>query len=94
MAVAFQLEAIEAGGDHSFRRIRVIPDDALDVPILHLLRKGAMAGSLTCDDETTGSQSPWAKLVRRPRWVSWIMTAQPYSWQSQRASSAKERSRP
>src|SRR6516162_6483008 len=44
--------------------------------------KERCAGSLTCDDETTGSQSPWAKLVRRPRWVSWIITAQPYSWHS------------
>src|SRR5580704_2926511 len=42
MPVAFELEPIEVGGDHSLRRIRVILDDTLDVPIFHLLRKGAM----------------------------------------------------
>ena len=32
--------------------------------------------------ETTGSQSALSQRVRRPRWVSWIITAQPWSWHS------------
>jgi hypothetical protein len=29
-----------------------------------------------------GSQSALFHAVRRPRWVNWIMTAAPASWQS------------
>ena len=42
MAVAFELEAIEAGRLHALGRRGIIGDDALDVPILHLLGKGPM----------------------------------------------------
>ena len=44
MAVAFEFEAIEAGGLHAFGGGRIVLDDPRHVPILHLLRKGAMGG--------------------------------------------------
>ena len=40
------------------------------------LGKERCAGSRTRDGATTGSQSPVFHDVRRPRWVSWIITAQ------------------
>ena len=46
------------------------------------LGKARWAGSRSCPAETTGSQSPLSQRVRRPRWVSWIITAQPCSWHS------------
>src|SRR5215469_15829679 len=42
MAVAFELEPIKAGSNHPLRRIGIVLDDTLYVPVLHLLRKGAM----------------------------------------------------
>ncbi len=44
MAVALEFETIEAGGLHAFGRIGIVLDDALDVPVLHLLWKGAVGG--------------------------------------------------
>ena len=38
----------------------------------------------------TGSQSSLLQLVRRPRWVIWIITAAPLSWTSS-ASSLSQR---
>jgi hypothetical protein len=46
------------------------------------LGKVRWAGSRTGEGASTGSQSEWFQLVRRPRWVIWIMTAAPCSWQS------------
>ncbi len=42
MAIGFQLDAVEPGGLHAFRGVPVILDDTRDVPILELLREGAM----------------------------------------------------
>jgi hypothetical protein len=41
------------------------------------LGKARCAGSRTVEGATTGSQAPLFQLVRRPRWVSWIITAAP-----------------
>jgi len=38
--------------------------------------------SRACEGETTGNQSALDQLVRRPRWVIWIITAAPCSWQA------------
>jgi len=46
------------------------------------LGKARCAGSRCFDDDTEGSQSPLDQPVRRPRCVSWIITAQPWSWQA------------
>ena len=40
------------------------------------------AASRSWPGETTGSQSALSQRVRRPRWVSWIITAQSCSWHS------------
>src|SRR3982074_3246146 len=45
MSVRLQFESVETGGTHAFGRIGVVLDDALDVPVLELLRKGTV-GSL------------------------------------------------
>ena len=42
MAVGLQLDAVEPRGIHALRGVRVVLDDALDIPILDLLGKGAM----------------------------------------------------
>jgi len=44
MAVGLELDAVHAGGLHARGGGAVILDDTLDVPILHLLGKGAMGG--------------------------------------------------
>jgi len=44
MAVAFEFDAIEAGGLHPLRRRGVLPDDPLDVPILDLLGNSPVRG--------------------------------------------------
>ena len=44
VAVAFELEAIEACSFHAFGAVGVSLDDPGDVPILHDLREGAMGG--------------------------------------------------
>ena len=44
MAVALQLEAIEAGFLHALGGIGIIADDAFDVPVFHFLREGAVGG--------------------------------------------------
>ena len=46
------------------------------------LGKERCAGSRIGEGASTGSQSAWFQLVRRPRWVIWIITAAPCSWQS------------
>ena len=46
------------------------------------LGKALCAGSRCLEEDTEGSQSPLDQPVRRPRWVSWIITAQPWSWQA------------
>src|SRR5262245_27682692 len=42
MAVAFELDTVHAAGPHALRRISIVRDDALNVPVLHLLGEGAM----------------------------------------------------
>ncbi len=42
MAVGFELDAVETGRLAALRRRRVVGDDAVDVPVLHRLREGAM----------------------------------------------------
>ncbi len=44
VAVAFEFDAIEAGGLHALRGRGILPDDPLDVPILDLLGNGAVGG--------------------------------------------------
>ncbi len=46
------------------------------------LGKARCAASRSWEGDTAGSQSPLFQWVRRPRWVSWIITAQPCSWHS------------
>ena len=42
--------------------------------------KARCDASRAWEGATTGSQSPLSQRVRRPRWVSWIITAAPCSW--------------
>ena len=52
-----------------------------DVLGLHLLREGAvLALAHRARRETVGSQSPVSQRVRRPTWVSWIISAQSCAW--------------
>ena len=46
------------------------------------LGKARCAASRSWLGATTGSQSPLSQRVRRPRCVSWIITAAPWSWHS------------
>ncbi len=54
------------------------------------LGKARCAGSRTGEGATTGSQSSFDQLVRRPRWVTWIITAAPWECTSS-ASSCSQR---
>ena len=44
MPVRLQFDTVEAGGLHSFGGVGIVFDDAVDIPILDLLGKGAMGG--------------------------------------------------
>ena len=44
--------------------------------------KARWAGSRMGEGASTGSQSALFQAVRRPRWVIWIITAEPCSWHS------------
>ena len=50
------------------------------------LGKARCAGSRIGEGASTGSQSEWFQLVRRPRWVIWIITAVPCSCTASQSS--------
>ena len=82
VAVGVDLAAVEPGRLHARGGRRVVGDDALDVPLLDRLGEAAVRGSRIGEGASTGSQSALFQAVRRPRWVSWIITAAPCSWHS------------
>ena len=44
VAVGLQLQAIEPGRLHAFGGVGIVADDAFDVPVFQLLRKGTVRG--------------------------------------------------
>jgi hypothetical protein len=82
VAVGFDLDAVEAGRLHSLGGGGVVLEMRARSQSSASLGKARWAGSRMGEAARTGSQGSCAQLVRRPRWVSWIITAVPCAWQS------------
>jgi hypothetical protein len=82
VAVGLDLDAVEAGRLHALGGVGVVGDDAGEVPVLGLLGEGAVGRLAHRRGRQHRQPVALFQPVRRPRWVSWIITAAPCSWQS------------
>ncbi len=82
MAVAHDLDPVETRRLHPLGRVDIVLDDPGDVPILGRFRGRTVGGFAFVGRGHDRQPVALVPAGRRPRWLSWIITAAPASWQS------------